>query len=107
GSRPRRSQEMDHGSVVRRRLLRTETRPSFFSSTPANRPLPLKRAGARMGLHAKSMVVDGLTGVIGTHNFDPRGETYNTESAVIIHDAGFAQALEASIRRDMSPANSW
>lgn len=97
----------ERGNEVDRRLLRTETRPSFFSSTPANRPLPLKRPGARMGLHAKSMVVDGRIGVIGTHNFDPRGETYNTESAVIVHDPAFARALADSIRRDIDPANSW
>ena len=70
-------------------------------------PLPLKRAGVRMGLHAKSMVIDNRIGVIGTHNFDPRSENYNTESAVVIDDAAFAQALAASIRRDMSPENSW
>ena len=90
-----------------RRLQRTESRPSFLSSGAASEPLPLKRAGVRIGLHAKSMVIDNRIGVVGTHNFDPRSENYNTESAVVIDDAAFAQALAASIRRDMSPANSW
>ncbi len=90
-----------------RRLQRTESRPSFLSSGAATEPLPLKRAGVRMGLHAKSMVVDNRIGVIGTHNFDPRSENYNTESAVIIDDAAFAQALAASIRRDIAPENAW
>ncbi len=70
-------------------------------------PVRLKRAGIRIGLHAKSMVVDGRVGVVGTHNFDPRGDTYNTESAVIIADPAFAQLLAASIRRDMEPGNAW
>ena len=70
-------------------------------------PVRLKRAGIRMGLHAKSMVVDGRVGVVGTHNFDPRGDTYNTESAVVIADPAFAQMLAASIRRDMQPGNAW
>ncbi|KRG72000.1 phospholipase D family protein [Pseudoxanthomonas dokdonensis] len=95
----------DARSVVPKQ--RAETRPSFLSSGAQTRMLPLKRAGIRMGLHAKSMVIDGRIGVIGTHNFDPRSETYNTESAVIIRDPAFAHALEASIRRDMSPANAW
>ena len=90
-----------------RRLQRTESRPSFLSSGAASEPLPLKRAGVRMGLHAKSMVIDGRTAVIGTHNFDPRSENYNTEAAVVIDDAAFAQALADSIRRDMSPQNAW
>lgn len=70
-------------------------------------PVRLKRAGIRMGLHAKSLVVDGRIGVVGTHNFDPRGDTYNTESAVVIADPAFASLLAASIRRDMEPGNAW
>ncbi|MGV8923789.1 MAG: phospholipase D family protein [Thermomonas sp.] len=70
-------------------------------------PVRLKRAGIRMGLHAKSLVVDGRVGVVGTHNFDPRGDTYNTESAVVIADPAFAALLAASIRRDMEPGNAW
>ena len=70
-------------------------------------PVRLKQAGMRMGLHAKSMVVDGKVGVVGTHNFDPRGDTYNTESAVVIEDPAFAARLAGSIRRDMAPGNAW
>jgi phosphatidylserine/phosphatidylglycerophosphate/cardiolipin synthase-like enzyme len=70
-------------------------------------PVRLKRAGMRIGLHAKSMVVDGRVGVVGTHNFDPRSDNYNTESAVVIADPAFAQLLETSIRRDMQPGNAW
>lgn len=79
---------------------------SLFGSS-STLPVRLKRAGMRMGLHAKSMVVDGRVGVVGTHNFDPRSDTYNTESAVVIADLAFAQLLEASIRRDMEPGNAW
>jgi len=73
----------------------------------ANQPVPLKRAGVRIGLHAKSLVIDHRIGVVGTHNFDPRGDRYNTESAVVIDDPLFAQALEASIRGDIAPENAW
>lgn len=73
----------------------------------SNEPVPLERVGVRIGLHAKSVVVDERIGVIGTHNFDPRGDTYNTESAVVIDDPVFARALAASIRRDMRPDNAW
>lgn len=70
-------------------------------------PVPLKSAGVRVGLHAKSMVVDGRVGVVGSHNFDPRSDAYNTESLVVVHDPTFAQALAASIRADMRPENAW
>jgi len=95
------------GSEVEREVLRTETRPSFLGSKAANRPLPVTRRGARMGLHAKSLVVDRRIGVVGTHNFDPRSENYNTEGAVIIDDPVFAERLAQSILRDIAPDNAW
>ena len=88
--------------------LRTETRPSLLStSAPANRPVPVDGTGPRTGLHAKSVVIDRRIGVVGTHNFDPRSETYNTEAVVVIEDPAFAQALAESIERDIAPGNSW
>ena len=71
------------------------------------RNAPLKRRGVRMGLHAKSMVIDGDIAVIGSHNFDPRSESYNTESGFIVHDAALAARLRASILRDAEPDNAW
>jgi phosphatidylserine/phosphatidylglycerophosphate/cardiolipin synthase-like enzyme len=68
---------------------------------------PLKRAGVRLGLHAKSFVVDGAVAVIGSHNFDPRSEEYNTEAGFIIYDREFASRLRESILRDAAPENSW
>ncbi|HLF31229.1 MAG TPA: phospholipase D family protein [Xanthomonadales bacterium] len=61
----------------------------------------------RVGLHAKSFVVDGQVAMIGSHNFDPRSEGFNTENGLIVWDAAFARALEANIRRDIEPRNSW
>lgn len=95
------------GSEVEREVLRTESRPSFLGSGASSRPLPVTRDGVRMGLHAKSLVIDRRIGVIGTHNFDPRSENYNTEAMVVIADAAFAQALARSIEHDMRPENSW
>jgi cardiolipin synthase C len=78
-----------------------------YSKRGANEPVPLKRGGVRFGLHAKSLVIDERVGVIGTHNFDPRGDNYNTEAVVVIEDEAFARALAASIERDTLPANAW
>jgi cardiolipin synthase C len=69
--------------------------------------VPLTRPGVRRGLHAKSIAIDGRVALIGTHNFDPRSDELNTESGVIVWDAAFARALEASIRHDASPDNAW
>lgn len=65
------------------------------------------RKGRRVGLHAKSMVVDGRIAVIGSHNFDPRSDDFNTESMLLVEDAPFAAQLAESIRTDMQPDNSW
>jgi phosphatidylserine/phosphatidylglycerophosphate/cardiolipin synthase-like enzyme len=71
-------------------------------------PVPVDKAtGPRIGLHAKSIVIDGRISLIGSHNFDPRSDNYNTESGFIIHDTTFAQALRASVLRDTEPQNAW
>lgn len=86
----------------------SESRRSFGSGSGSARgPLPLKRAGLRIGLHAKSMVIDQELGMVGTHNFDPRSDKLNTESALIVYDAGFAEELASVILKDTAPENSW
>jgi len=95
-SQARRGLQSDPGSESGRRLIAANSLP-----------VRLKRAGIRMGLHSKSLVVDERVGVVGTHNFDPRGDNYNTESAVVIADPVFARLLAASIRDDMAPGNAW
>ena len=68
---------------------------------------PLTRGGVRLGLHAKSMVIDDDVTVIGSHNFDPRSDHYNTESGFIIFDRPVADAVRAAILRDTAPDNAW
>jgi phosphatidylserine/phosphatidylglycerophosphate/cardiolipin synthase-like enzyme len=106
-----REQRLDRSSVISRTQYRTPLSREYaamrYARRRANEPVPLKRAGVRIGMHAKSLVIDERIGVVGTHNFDPRGDRYNTESAVVIEDAAFAAELAASIRRDIKPENSW
>ena len=71
------------------------------------RPAPLLTAGVRFGLHAKSIVVDDTFAMVGTHNFDPRSDHYNTESGVIVYDKRFADRLRESILQDTEAANAW
>jgi cardiolipin synthase C len=68
---------------------------------------PLKRGGVRLGLHAKSLVIDGSVAMIGSHNFDPRSDNYNTESGFIIHDATVAALVRGAILKDIAPRNAW
>ncbi|KRB07598.1 phospholipase D family protein [Lysobacter sp. Root690] len=107
----RRGEGPDRNSVIYRQRYRQPLAREYaairYARRRSNEPVPLKRAGVRIGMHAKSMVIDERIGVIGTHNFDPRGDHYNTESAVVIDDPVFARALADSIRRDIAPANSW
>ena len=86
----------------------TERRPGLFgSSGRRNRPAPLKSTGRRFALHAKSMVVDDRFAMVGSHNFDPRSDHFNTEAGVIVFDPRFARELRASILRDTAPQNAW
>ncbi|HET8898480.1 MAG TPA: phospholipase D family protein [Rhodanobacteraceae bacterium] len=69
--------------------------------------VPLNTKGVRVSIHAKSMVVDGEFAMIGSHNFDPRSDDYNTEAGIIVNDQAFAAALRASILADTRPGNAW
>lgn len=53
-------------------------------------------------LHSKSIVVDGIWSSIGSTNFDWRSFVHNYEADLIVHDAGFARALERRFRRDLA-----
>ncbi|NNK32166.1 MAG: hypothetical protein HKP02_03525, partial [Xanthomonadales bacterium] len=76
---------------------------SSVSGDNSTVPMP----APRVGLHSKSFVVDGEVAMIGSHNFDPRSEGFNTENGIIVWDAAFARHLESLIRRDIQPQNSW
>lgn len=76
---------------------------AVVSGDDSTMPMP----APRVGLHCKSFVVDGRVAMIGSHNFDPRSEGFNTENGLVIWDEAFARKLEGLIRRDIEPGNSW
>lgn len=59
------------------------------------------------GLHAKSMVIDGKTTVIGTFNLDPRSANLNTECVVIIRSSKIAAGVLKGMETEFSAENSW
>ena len=59
------------------------------------------------GLHAKSMVVDHHTVVIGTFNLDPRSANLNTECVAIMRSAPMAEQVEALMREELKAENAW
>lgn len=67
----------------------------------------LLRSGARVFiydegfLHAKTLVVDGEVGTVGSTNFDNRSFRLNFETNAFIFDDGFALKMEETFRRDM------
>ncbi|OPZ14149.1 MAG: Major cardiolipin synthase ClsA [Alphaproteobacteria bacterium ADurb.BinA280] len=98
------------GLYVPVQFARSESARAFGSAsrrTLLRGPLPLKRLGLRMGLHAKSMVIDGRIAAIGSHNFDPRSDHLNTEAVLLIHDRAFAEDLRQTLLFDMAPQNAW
>lgn len=91
-----------------RRFPGIERHPGVFGrGGKRNRPVPLRSSGRRYSLHAKSMVVDDSFAMVGSHNFDPRSDHYNTEAAVIVQDPRFASEVRASILDDTLPQNAW
>ena len=92
----------------KRRFVGTEGRGVLLGrGGKRNRPAPLISPGRRFGLHAKSIVVDDRFAMVGSHNFDPRSDHYNTEAGVIVYDRAFAQQLRTAIMRETQPENAW
>ncbi len=59
------------------------------------------------GLHAKSMVIDGIITVIGTFNLDPRSANLNTECVTIIYSDKITNEVGFFIAEELKPENSW
>ncbi|WCO00710.1 phospholipase D family protein [Psychroserpens ponticola] len=59
------------------------------------------------GLHAKSMVIDKQTTVIGTFNLDPRSANLNTECIVIVHSDKISKGVLKGMEQEFKPENSW
>lgn len=59
------------------------------------------------GLHAKSMVIDGESTVIGTFNLDPRSANLNTECIAIIHSTEVAKKVLEGMEEEFKPENAW
>lgn len=85
----------------------TEARGLLGSRGSRQHPAPLLSVGRRFGLHAKSIVIDDRFAMVGSHNFDPRSDHYNTEAGVIVYDPRFAAQVRRDILRDTLPENAW
>ena len=97
----------DAAGDASRRYVATESRGLLGSHGSSQRPAPLVSEGRRFALHAKSIVVDDRFAMVGSHNFDPRSDHYNTEAGVIVYDQRFAEQLRQAILRDTQPQNAW
>lgn len=59
------------------------------------------------GLHAKSMVIDKKTTVIGTFNLDPRSANLNTECIVVVKSNKISAGVLSGMNEEFLPENSW
>ncbi|NQV53034.1 MAG: phospholipase D family protein [Flavobacteriales bacterium] len=59
------------------------------------------------GLHAKGMVIDGHTTVIGTFNLDPRSANLNTECITIMQSDRIAEQVASHMEIEFQPENAW
>ncbi len=59
------------------------------------------------GLHAKSMIIDGKTAVIGTFNLDPRSSHLNTECITVVHHQSLTGTMQQRFNDEFLPENAW
>jgi len=58
-------------------------------------------------IHAKSMVIDDSTTVIGTFNLDPRSAHLNTECITVIKSADITRNVREIMAQEFLPENAW
>jgi len=66
-----------------------------------------KRTAPVFALHAKTMVIDGDTLVVGTFNLDPRSANLNTECFALIRSRPAAAGVRARMLDELRPGNAW
>ncbi|HVE80181.1 MAG TPA: phospholipase D-like domain-containing protein [Gemmatimonadaceae bacterium] len=87
---------------------KTDVRSTYFAARA--RYEELLKGGVRIfeylpsTLHAKTMVVDGVWGTVGTMNADNRSMAFNNESNLVALDPSFAKALEQLFHEDLGHA---
>jgi cardiolipin synthase C len=59
------------------------------------------------GLHAKTMVVDGETSIIGTFNLDPRSANLNTECFAVVKSKRIAYGILDEMSEEFQIENAW
>lgn len=91
--------------------------PAIYHATRAYFD-PLLRAGVRLFerrravLHAKTAVIDGVWGTVGSYNLDHLSLFHNLELTIIAIDRGFAREMEADFEGHLAEStevrlNSW
>ncbi|NUQ19741.1 MAG: cardiolipin synthase B [Gemmatimonadaceae bacterium] len=58
-------------------------------------------------MHAKSLVVDGLWGGVGTMNFDNRSMVFNDETMLVAYDTTFGRQLDGIFMEDIKYAKEF
>ena len=98
----------------RKKLLETGVRIFEFKPDAAIRKeLMTGRLHQRLdhmpifGLHAKTMVIDGKTTVIGTFNLDPRSANLNTECIVVLHSEKVSEGVMNGMEIELQKENAW
>ena len=85
----------------------------FVYHTTLYNAYELIKAGARVYiyengfLHAKTMVVDGEVGTVGSANFDIRSFRLNFESNAFIYDKDFARKMEIQFEKDIMKSREY
>ena len=58
-------------------------------------------------LHTKAFVADGISGFVGSFNFDPRSVSLNTEMGILFEHAELARRMKAVFAEETAPTRSY
>jgi putative cardiolipin synthase len=58
-------------------------------------------------LHTKAFVADGISGFVGSFNFDPRSVSLNTEMGILFEHAELARRMQVVFQQETAPKRSY
>jgi cardiolipin synthase C len=60
-----------------------------------------------IGMHSKTLIIDGKVVMIGAYNLDARSADFNTESIAVVRSQEFAKTVSKYVEEEFSGENAW
>lgn len=96
-----------HGGYARWRRPLLKAGIGIYELRPTTKRRMSFRGSNSASLHTKAVTADGLSGFIGSLNFDPRSVSLNTEMGVLFDQPDLVSRMDRIFQDEISADSSW